>query len=1000
MKQIDFEINLDQILDNTHFREKNEFYLGMNKEDESDSLHELNIDNTDQLFSHIPKNLKKSSTTLPAPLSYDETKKEMENISKKNIIKPSFIGDSLQNYKTQEIVPYVCSLRNLVTAYTPYQPERSQGTLNTLWMYSNLISKLTGFEAINASLYDRSTALFEACKTAMRIKKKYTVLVAGILPQDQLVLETMSKNTNLTFLYTHCCEETGLVDQNRIKKICSENNEIAAIAFSQTNSLGFLEDVNFYTDFCEENKLLSIAIIDIMLLGNNGLIPPNEYGQSGNGCSMFVGEGQHLAIGPNFGGPGLGIFGIRYNAQNKTNIRQTAGRFIGKTVDNKGVEALCMVLSTREQHIRREKATSNICSNQSFIATLAGAALLNRGNEGLEKSHTKALKNATNALNLLTSYNEFNYPPSLPAYYNEFTLKYSGDLELLLKNFADGGLNLGINVSNRLNDNFEYLKLSFSDIHEEKDFILLENLLNKFCTKNSDDINKEKLQIDNNYLRTSKVLIPDFSLDEIKEYYNKLNSLNMGTDENLYPLGSCTMKYNPFLNEYAASLPGFTDIHPQSPTSDIQGSLEVLFEIQEAFKSITNLPFVTTQPLAGAQGELVGLKMFQAYHNNKNNLEKNIILIPSSAHGTNPASATVAGFNIHILKETTEGEISISELEHYLKENGSKVAGMMITNPNTSGIFEKQFKEIAEKIHNVDGLMYMDGANLNAISEIVDLQKMGVDAVHSNLHKTFTIPHGGGGPGDAIVAVSNKLEDFLPGIQVIKNLNISTDNEFEIKISSKTIGSTHRNFGNFAHKVRALTYLKVLGNIGVKKMSSHAVLASNYLLKHLKEDFPILPSNCNSNHRLHEFIITISEEQFKHLEQNGIPKSKIIGQIGKLFLDFGPHAPTVSFPEQYGLMIEPTESFSKKELDRFIEIIKTIKNIINEMPELLKTAPHLTPVGNVDQVKANKELILTDSKIILSLPDYKGIEASELNDLTISEIIKLINEKTNDVKSV
>jgi glycine dehydrogenase len=432
----------------------------------------------------------------------------------------------------------------------------------------------------------------------------------------------------------------------------------------------------------------------------------------------------------------------------------------------------------------------------------------------------------------------------------------------------------------------------------------------------------------------------------------------MSPDNTIYPLGSCTMKYNPYLNDYVANFSGFTNSHPNDDLVNTQGSLEVLFQIQEYFKEITGLPAVTTQPVAGAQGELVGLKMFQAYHNEKGEV-RDVVLIPKSAHGTNPATATYAGFDakngIVLINALPTGTIDFSHLEELVEEYSSRICGIMITNPNTSGLFEKDFKKIADLIHVVGGLVYMDGANMNAIAGWVNLQKMGVDAVHNNLHKTWSIPHGGGGPGDAVVAVSDKLVDYLPGFQVVK-----TEKGFVTEKSSKSIGSFHRDYGNFVHKVRCLTYLKALGADGIKQMSAVAVLAARYLSEKLNKHSDTLP-NSYETPIMHEFILTFSKTDFGVLEaKTGLSKVKIISQFGKLFLDYGYHAPTVAFPEVLGLMIEPTESYAKQELDDFVNTVIQMKKDVFENPTILINAPSKAPIAKVDEVEANRKLKLSE----------------------------------------
>jgi glycine dehydrogenase len=980
-------------------RELKKYYISATDSEIKEMMDEVGIKNYQELFNHIPENvLMNEAPKIGDALSYDELIEHVEELSKKNKMKTSFLGDGLQQYKVPSVVPYVCDIRGLTTAYTPYQPERSQGTLWTLWMYSSTLSMLTGFEAINASFYDRSTCLYEACCTAQRIKRKSTkVLISkGIYPGDLEVLETLSEQTNIEFIYAPLDEETGLTDLEATRDIISKSSgEIAGLAFCQVNQYGLLEDVNALTDVCTESGIQSIAIIDPILLATEGLKAPSEYGSDAQGCDMIVGEGQHLAIGPNYGGPGLGIFGIRFNEKNKLAIRSTAGRYVGKGKDETGKEALAMVLSTREQHIRREKATSNICSNQSFLSTAAGAGILGRGESGMTEAAIAGRDLANQVFVELCKYKEFK--PAFPntPFYNEIALEYTGDLEELINKASDKDIQLGVNLKDR-HSSKNILKLSFSDIHGDSEIEKLMNFISSELTESDEEIDMP--EIPQTLLRDSKVNLPDFSEQEVKDFYDNLGQMNVSPDDNIYPLGSCTMKYNPYINDYAASLKGFTDTHPQAPDEDTQANLEILFQTQEMFKEITGLPGVVTQPVAGAQGELVGLKMFQAYHkDNGNEKIKNIILIPRSAHGTNPATATMAGYEtkkasgvqygIVTIEALPSGEMDFDQLKEQVELYKERIAGIMVTNPNTAGIFETRFKEMADLIHSVDGLVYMDGANMNAIAGWVDLDKMGVDAVHNNLHKTWTIPHGGGGPGDAIVGVSSKLLDYIPGGQVKLENGI-----YKNYRTSKTIGSFHRHHGNFAHKVRCYTYIKALGGEGVREMSAVAVLSAKYLYNKLKDTFPTLPVGSDSSPRMHEFILTITSEEFEKIANAGTQKAQAIARIGKLFLDFGLHAPTVAFPEVYGLMIEPTESFSKEELDDFISVIKEIHHIINEHPAVLKTTPHFTPVHKVDEVSANKNLVL--SEVINTFPTLAEniIDPKYLTSIEPKEVTKKILE--------
>jgi glycine dehydrogenase len=965
-------------------RELTKYYIPTTAAEQQTMLATIHLKELKDLYAHIPQDVQfEKAPFVTEELGYSELVKHLEDIASMNKIKTSFIGDGLKNFKETEIVPYICGLRGLTTAYTPYQPERSQGTLQTLWIYSSTISMLTGFEAVNASFYDRSTTLFEAIQTSLRIVKNTNVALVceSIYPGDIEVLKTLATETSLKIITIPVDKKTGLTDMDAVSNLIKEHgSNIASIVFPQVNNFGNLEDVHTFTDIAYAHKIQSIAVIDPMLIATEGLIPPVLYGSVEQGAHMFVGEGQQLAIAPNFGGPGLGIFGIRYNEKNKLDIRSTAGRFIGKAKDQDGKECLCMVLSTREQHIRREKATSNICSNQSFIASIAGASILARGEEGMKEAALISRDYALQMAQTLTQFKGVKLAFDSTPFYNEFVLEIPTKISELQAKAGIAGLQLGIDVSDRIKDGRNLLLLSFFDVHTDEDLEKLENFFkDNFEYLENDDFIPE---IPATFHRAKAVGLPDFTLDEIKEFYQKLADLNVSPDDNIYPLGSCTMKYNPYINDYAASLKGFTDIHPQAPISDIQGSLKILFETQEIFKSITGLSAVTTQPVAGAQGELVGLKLFQAYHRDHGESDtRKILLIPRSAHGTNPATAAVAGYEIVIVEANTHGQIDMNFFKNEVEKHGKKIAGVMVTNPNTSGIFESEFKQMADIIHGIGGLVYMDGANMNAIAGWINLNKLGVDAVHNNLHKTWAIPHGGGGPGDGIVAVSHRLVDYLPGIQVeFKN------NLYDIVRAPKTIGSFHRHFGNFAHKVRAYTYIKALGGKGTQMMSATAVLSARYLFEKLKPLYPSLPENCENVTRMHEFILTISKDSFARIEAAGTPKSTAMAKIGKLFLDFGLHAPTVAFPEVYGLMIEPTESYSLGELDHFIEIVKGIHLILNEHPEVLTTAPHFTPIKKVDEVDANKNLVFREN-----LTKFPNIYPNKIDPIKLSQM------KTSDV---
>jgi glycine dehydrogenase len=971
-------------------REKARHYIPASEHDIQEMLETVGKKRFDDLFDHIQADVRfAEAPALPEELEYDALKDRLKEIASKNRIGPSFLGDGVPDLAPSPVIGPICDIRNLTTAYTPYQPELSQGTLLAHWIYQCSMAKLTGFEAVNASLYDRSTAIYEGICAAIRMSrgKSAAIVPETLYPGDLEVLATLSEGTEIEIIRVPAEASTGLIDQATLEKTVSESiDRLAAVVFPQVNTFGLLEEVDQLTRFAAEQRLKSIAVIDPLLLAPGGLKAPADFGEQG--VDIIVGEAHHLALAPNFGGPGLGLFGVRFSSKDRNGVRAAPGRFIGKARDCSGRECRVGVLSTREQHIRKDKATSNICSNQAFVATLVGASLLERGDTGLGTILSELRSKLNAAAKMLTRFEgvQIAFPHS--SSYHELTLELSQPVTALFDAARDAGLLVGADVSTRISGGRNLLKVSFSN--REQPIEALATVFESVFGSPAGD-SQPMAEPPKYLLRKGSPGLPSYEADVVIDYYKQLGHLNVSPDDGCYPLGSCTMKYNPMVNDWAASLPGFTDLHPQAPVEDAQGCLMVLHEIQEWFKGITGLPGVTTQPLAGAQGELVGLKLFQAYHRAKGET-RDIILIPSSAHGTNFATATMAGFGgkqgkIVYLDADTEGRVLNEDLDRRIEEYAERIAGVMITNPNTSGIFETSFKEIAGKIHALDGLVYMDGANMNAIAGWIDLGALGVDAVHNNLHKTWTIPHGGGGPGDAMVAVSEKLIPYLPGYQIEFDGTTYTPVKAE-----KSIGSFHRHWGNFAHKVRCYTYLLRLGREGVRRMSAMAVLSARYLHEQLRDDYATLPAGSDAEPRMHEFILTLKQEDFASLESVGLRKTDAAPRIGKLFLDFGFHAPTVAWPEPLGLMIEPTESYTKAELDRFAEAVKAILRLIKEHPQALNSAPHFTPIDRVEEVEANRDVCLSESLETLPSLNVARIHSSELAKMPVEEIYAKIVE--------
>ncbi len=444
--------------------------------------------------------------------------------------------------------------------------------------------------------------------------------------------------------------------------------------------------------------------------------------------------------------------------------------------------------------------------------------------------------------------------------------------------------------------------------------------------------------IPSEFLRKDAPNLPEVSENEISRHYIKLSLLNYNIEQGLYPLGSCTMKYNPKVNEKVAALPGLAELHPCSPDEHSQGALQLMYELGEGLMEVTGLQGVSLQPSAGSQGELTGILMFRAYHMDRKDEKRKTILIPDSAHGTNPASAVIGGFNVVSVKSRADGRIDIDDLKS--KANDA-VAGMMITNPSTVGIFEKDIEEVEKIIHGCGGLLYMDGANLNALLGIVRPGDMGFDCVHINLHKTFATPHGGGGPGAGPVCVSEKLVPFLPVPQVKKE----GDKYVMVRETEKSIGSMHSFYGNFGVLVRAYTYMKMLGKIGIREVAENAIINANYIMKLMEKEYEMpYKEFC-----MHEFVCSADRQKALGVSAK---------DIAKRLLDYGFHAPTIYFPliVHEAMLIEPTETEAKENLERFAETMNKIAEEARTNPSLVTNAPTNAPLKRLDDALAARKL--------------------------------------------
>ncbi|MCF7803404.1 MAG: aminomethyl-transferring glycine dehydrogenase subunit GcvPB [Candidatus Marinimicrobia bacterium] len=460
------------------------------------------------------------------------------------------------------------------------------------------------------------------------------------------------------------------------------------------------------------------------------------------------------------------------------------------------------------------------------------------------------------------------------------------------------------------------------------------------CTLPECDVPKQELSnlIPEEYLRDKPAELPEVSEPELVRHFTNLSAKNYHVDKNMYPLGSCTMKYNPKINDAIASLPGFAEVHPEQPVETLQGVLQLYYELEQLLCSITGMHSFTLQPAAGSHGELTGVMIMRKYHEMRGNKRKHII-IPDSAHGTNPASVAMGGFEALEVQSNDRGMVDVNDLRNIITDD---VAGMMLTNPNTLGLFEEDIREITDVLHEVDALMYMDGANMNALLGIARPADMGFDITHLNLHKTFSTPHGGGGPGSGPIGVTEELAKFLP--KPIITYDEEQDwYDFDWDLP-ESIGKIHGFYGNYGMMVRAYTYIRMLGAQGLKELSKNAIINANYLKEQLNETFDVAyPQHC-----MHEFVLSGTRQKKRGANTM---------DMAKRLLDYGFHAPTVYFPliVKEALMIEPTESETRETLDNFASVLKQIDQEIDENPELVHDAPHTTPLRRLDEVTANRE---------------------------------------------
>ncbi|MEY3469766.1 MAG: hypothetical protein RLZZ575_226 [Actinomycetota bacterium] len=873
-------------------------HIGPNQAQQDLMLKELGMKSLDELLDKtIPGAIRfRDSLSLPEALSEDLAQKELKQLAAENITNTSLIGLGYYNCLTPAVIR-----RNILenpswyTAYTPYQPEISQGRLEALILFQTMIEDLTGLPVANASLLDEPTAAAEAMRLAQR----------------------SSKNDSNIFLVdkdTH--PQTIEVIRNRaipigieVKLIDIKEEEIIDNAFgvliSYPTSSGLIRNLESFGQVCKEKGIVVIATTDLLAL--TLIKEPTSFG-----AEIAVGSAQRFGVPLGFGGPHAGFMAVSEELS-----RSLPGRLVGVSVDSTGRAAYRLALQTREQHIRRGKATSNICTAQVLLAVISATYAAYHGPKGLKAIAERVHNQALNVAKMAESSGH-------KVIHNKFfdtVLIQTKDSDQLIKKFLQNGLNIR-RISNT--------EVSIS-IDETTNNEVMEKIAKSLDTELINDDNKDS-GISN---RTSKFL----THVHFNRYHNEtallrwlrsMSDKDIALDRSMIPLGSCTMKLNAASEMEPITWPQLAGIHPFAPIEQSRGWQKIINQLQDWLCEITGYDAISLQPNAGSQGEFAGLLAIRAYQENRGQGHRNICLIPSSAHGTNAASAVMAGMQVEVVECTDTGDVDLQDLENKINANRDNLAAVMVTYPSTHGVFEEGITKLCEMVHDAGGQVYVDGANLNALVAVAKPGKFGADVSHLNLHKTFCIPHGGGGPGVGPVAVRSHLAPYLP----THPLNdICGPKE---KIVGPISGAPYGSAGILPI---SWMYIRMMGAKGLFDATSSAILSANYLAHKLSKAFPILYSGKN-NTIAHECILDIREIT----KETGVT----VDDIAKRLMDYGFHAPTMSFPVAGTLMIEPTESEDLIELDRFVEAMLNIKAEIDEIANgefkvedsALRHAPH------------------------------------------------------------
>jgi glycine dehydrogenase len=921
-------------------------HIGANDET---SLHKmlglLEVDSLEQLIDEIiPARIRlHESLKIGEPLSEFEALQKLRQIAGKNRVYQSFIGMGYSGCITPSVIR-----RNIFenpgwyTQYTPYQSEIAQGRLEALINFQTMICDLTGMEIANASLLDEGTAAAEAMlmlynQNRGKNHSKNFLVSSHLHPQSIAVLQTRAEPLGIELDYFN--EQEGL----------PEGNYFGVIVQYPTTE-GALYDYRQLVEQAHSREMLVVFATD--LLGLTLYTPPGELG-----ADVVVGSSQRFGVPMGFGGPHAAFFATRNDFK-----RNIPGRLVGASVDSNGKIGFRLALQTREQHIRREKATSNICTAQVLLAVMASMYAVYHGPKRLQKIALRihGLAQALNAALQELGYTQLNQ------YFFDTLCIDIGDKgenakSLIEKWTQEARINL------RYYTDSSKIGIALDETTQIQHIRQLVQIFARLAGKEDYDFQPENLSLQLDWPETlqrasSYLTHPVFNRyhteTELMRYIRKLESRDLSLTSSMIPLGSCTMKLNASAEMFPVSYPEFSQIHPFAPAAQVSGYKQIFTELSYALSQITGFPGISLQPNSGAQGEYTGLMVIRAYFKDKKQSYRDIVLIPTSAHGTNPASAVMAGMQVVLVKCDAQGNIDIVDLEAKAVQHKDRLAALMVTYPSTHGVFEESIKDICNIIHQNGGLVYMDGANMNAQVGLTQPALIGADVCHLNLHKTFCIPHGGGGPGMGPIGVVEKLKPYLPGHNVVA---------LGGKKAMSPVSSAP--WGSASILLISYMYIQLMGDSGLKAATQYAILNANYLKARLEPYYPILYKGANGR-VAHELIIDL--RGFKHTANVEVE------DVAKRLIDYGYHAPTVSFPVPGTMMIEPTESESLAELDKFCAAMISIHGEIQEILEgkadkqnnVLKNAPHSLEL--ID--KADWEFPYSREKAFFPAPwlkDYK-----------------------------